>query len=96
MSAKRTKWAYIPFNQGAGILDDAIRLDGDGRRIGPAGRVLCSLDGSEPEESTAECLDGRYAERVSYREIVRSGLSREFIDFVRECQADDDFLRNVS
>ena len=63
----RTRYAYVPRNIVSDPESDAVYTD-DG---GLAGRLIATIDGSEPAETKRETLDGRYAIPLTRREAER-------------------------
>ena len=84
MKTPRTRYAYVPLNRGgADIESDAQALDYAGRISGPAGKLICTVDGSEPFESNDSSMDGRYAQTIT-RKTAERAFGREYVSMVRE------------
>ena len=79
----RTRYAYVPFNRAATPESDAVRLDSRGLLGGPAGRLICTIDGTDPSETYGETLDGRYAMAVTRRDAERA-FGRDHVDVTRD------------
>ena len=75
------KYAYVPYNRGATIDSDAVTVYSAGTY--PAGRLLVTIDGSDPCESRAATLDGRYAQRITRRQAEKA-FGRDWVEQARE------------
>ena len=79
----RTRYAYVPFNQSATVKSDAVRLDNNGQSTGPAGRLICTVDGADPAETHRETLVGKYSKEITRRD-AELAFGREHVGTIRD------------
>ena len=80
----KAKFAYVPHDRGAIIETDANLpcLSLNSKRREPKGRLLVTVDGSDPQEDWKEALEGRHARRITRARAIVGFGKRAVADLV--------------